>query len=52
MESCLQEIQLSVTIDMNHKLRADFSEIEIKTARFQMKPMGAPGPDGFLTQFY
>ncbi|WVZ60059.1 hypothetical protein U9M48_010126 [Paspalum notatum var. saurae] len=36
----------------NNFLMADFSESEIKEAIFSMKPNKAPGPDGFLAEFY
>lgn len=47
MEFCLQAIQPSVTEAMTQKFLATFFEFEIKEAIFQMKPLGAPGPNGF-----
>jgi len=36
----------------NEYLSSPFTESEIKTALFMMKPSKAPGPDGFTAGFY
>lgn len=37
---------------MNQNLCRDFSEEEISDALFQIGPLKAPGPDGFLARFF
>ncbi|KAF5460460.1 hypothetical protein F2P56_020324 [Juglans regia] len=37
---------------MNNLLSKVFTASEVKTALFQMKPLGSPGPDGFPAVFY
>lgn len=48
----VQLSQPKVTIDMNDKLCAEFSEKEILDAMFQIETLKSPGPDGFLPRFF
>jgi hypothetical protein len=41
-----------VSVEENNFLNALYIEDEIKKAVFQMKHNKAPGPDGFLAEFY
>ncbi|KAL9664105.1 hypothetical protein QQ045_019502 [Rhodiola kirilowii] len=41
-----------VSEEMNDKLKASFTEGEVKRALFQMHPTKAPGLDGFLALFF
>jgi hypothetical protein len=38
--------------EMNENLCKDFTEEEIGDALFQISPLKAPGPDGFLARFF
>ncbi|XP_042956310.1 uncharacterized protein LOC122292152 [Carya illinoinensis] len=49
---CLEDIPTKVTPLMNEVLLQPFSEEEVKSAVFQMKALGSPGPDGFPAIFY
>jgi hypothetical protein len=48
----LSLVEPRVMQDMNLGLSNDFSEKEISDALFQMGPLKAPGPHGFLARFY
>jgi hypothetical protein len=48
MEEVLDTVPVSITAAMNEKLIANFEEGEVKKSLFQMFPLKAPGPDGFL----
>ncbi|KAM1723207.1 hypothetical protein ACFX11_021819 [Malus domestica] len=48
----LESVPKRVTQDMNRMLCADYSNIEIKEALFQMDPHTALGPDGLSPLFY
>jgi hypothetical protein len=50
-ESCIDDIS-HVTNTENEILTSPFTMDEIKEAMFQMEHNKAPGPDGFLTEFY
>jgi hypothetical protein len=39
-------------MEMNEQLCKDFTDEEISNALFQIGPIKAPGPDGFLARFY
>jgi hypothetical protein len=41
-----------VSAELNESLVKDFSEKEISDALFQVGPLKAPGPDGFLVRFF
>jgi hypothetical protein len=41
-----------ITPKMNQSLCMTFSDEEISDAFFQMGPLKAPGPDGFLARFF
>jgi hypothetical protein len=41
-----------ISTEENSKLTAAFTEKEVKQAILQMKHNRAPGPDGFLAEFY
>lgn len=46
-EAVLDCIVPKVTMEMNIKLGAPFTEKEVSDALFQIGPVKAPGPDGF-----
>jgi hypothetical protein len=50
-ESRIDDIP-QVSAEENNLLAAPFSEDEVKKAVFQMEHNKAPGPDGFLAEFY
>jgi hypothetical protein len=54
MNNCMSSINKGflVTSSESEKLMAEFSEKEVREAIFQMKHNKAPGPDGFLAEFY
>lgn len=45
-------IDARVNEPMNDRLCADFSEKEISDALYQISPLMAPGPDGFLARVF
>ena len=49
VEAVLASVPVKVTDHMNAHLLAPYTNEEVKTARFQMFPTKAPGPDGFHT---
>ncbi|XP_042969143.1 uncharacterized protein LOC122301839 [Carya illinoinensis] len=49
---CLNQVHHRVNSEMNSNLTKQFTAEEVKSALFQMNPMGAPGPDGFPALFY
>jgi hypothetical protein len=52
MEEVIRVIPCKVSAQMNDKLMEPIVESEVKNALFQMFPMKAPGPDGFLAHFF
>jgi hypothetical protein len=48
----IEHIPTKVTADMNEQLCKSFSDQEISDALFQIRPLKAPGPDGFPARFY
>jgi hypothetical protein len=52
LNDCLEAIDMKVSMEMNRKLLADFTQEEIVTAMQEMSPIKAPGPDGFSASFY
>jgi hypothetical protein len=51
-EEVVNFVPRKVTEFHNEFLSSPFTESEIKTALFMMKPNKAPGPDGFTAGFY
>jgi hypothetical protein len=51
MEDQISDIP-QVSAQENESLIADFTENEVRESIFQMKHNKAPGPDGFLAEFY
>ena len=41
-----------ITLEMNRDLCRPYSEEEIGNALFQIRPLKAPGPDGFPARFF
>ncbi|CAN6182020.1 unnamed protein product [Urochloa humidicola] len=52
MDETMRDDIPQVSREENEVLMAPFSEIEIRTAIFQMEHNKAPGPDGFPAEFY
>lgn len=52
MAEVLNHVPMKVTPEMNSKLTASYTEVEVKEALFQMFPTKAPGPDGFPAHFF
>lgn len=52
IQHVIDNIEPIVTGEMNSNLCMPFSELEIKSAFFDMSPDKAPGPDGQSTIFY
>jgi hypothetical protein len=52
IECCTSSLNCIVSEEMNTKLTAIFMVEEIKMALDQMAPCKAPGPDGFIADFY
>jgi hypothetical protein len=48
----LNLVQASVTEEMNNDLLREYNNDEISDALFQIRPLKAPGPDGFLARFF
>lgn len=51
-ENLLSFYAQNITEEMNGKLTEPFSEEEISDALFQIRPLKAPGPDGFPARFF
>jgi hypothetical protein len=51
-QDLLQLIESHITDEMNERLCKDFSGEEISDALFQIRPLKAPGPDGFPAHFF
>ena len=52
MDSCLENVEKRVTMEMNAELLQPFTEMEVGTAIHQMAPMKALGLDGFDAYFF
>ena len=52
MERVIDTVPTRVTLAMNDKLNAPYTQREVKIALFQMYPMKAPGPDGYPAHFF
>ncbi|GMY09850.1 hypothetical protein FCV25MIE_05089 [Fagus crenata] len=48
--SVVQHINRIITDDMNRALLSPFTAVEVREAMFQMHPLKAPGPDGYMLQ--
>ena len=52
VECCINAIPGRFSAEMNTKLEAPFGEAEIMEALNQIAAFKAPGPDGFIADFY
>ncbi|XP_042962379.1 uncharacterized protein LOC122296642 [Carya illinoinensis] len=51
-DECLHGLESKLTGDMKSWLSKPFTREEVRSAVFQMNPLGSPGPDGFPAHFY
>jgi hypothetical protein len=52
VESCIGALTCKVTLEMNHKLLAEFTIEDISSVLKQMSHLKAPRPDGFTACFF
>ena len=52
VEVCMSAMEGKVTMEMNACLMAAFTTSKVKQELDQMAPFKAPGPDGFIVEFY
>lgn len=52
LNACLSGVEVRVSHEMNTRLLANFTVVEVEAALGQMHPLKSSGPDGFAACFY
>lgn len=52
MDPCVRNLTAGISMEMNMDLLKEFTREEVTVALFQMSPLKAPGPDGFIAEFF